>query len=84
MVVSPAAKSFWNGRCDSTAMRYPLPTMSRKAITIANVPIMPSSSPMAAKMKSLDASGIWVGTPSPMPLPYTPPAANAYHDWMIW
>ena len=55
IVVSPAANSFENERPDSTAMRKPLPTMSRKQMTTASAPMRPSSSPIAAKMKSVAA-----------------------------
>ena len=79
IVARPAANSFENGRSAWTAMRNPLPTSSRKHDDArATVPSRPSSSPMAAKMKSVDATGIMSGLPSPRPVPAKPPVPNAY------
>jgi len=50
----------------------------------AQVPTSPSSSPMAAKMKSVDTSGMRVGIPCPSPVPSTSPWAKAKRDWIIW
>ena len=45
---------------------------------------MPSSSPNAAKMKSLPTYGISVGEPWPMPVPTMPPVASANHPCASW
>jgi hypothetical protein len=54
-------------------------TMNSTSTTRA--PMSPSSSPMIAKMKSLDASGSQFHFVSelPRPTPNTPPAARAHH-----
>ena len=51
---------------------------------IATVPSRPSSSPIAEKMKSVDAFGILSGLPSPKPVPANPPEPNENNDWTIW
>ncbi len=84
MLVSPAANSFGNGRSAWTAMRKPAPTSSRNPMRIPTVPIRPSSSPMAANMKSVDAAGIFPGLPRPSPVPANPPVPNANSDCTIW
>ena len=58
IVVSPAANSLENGRSDCTAIRKPEPTKSRIPTITATVPMSPSSSPIAEKMKSVAALGI--------------------------
>src|SRR6266511_311961 len=83
MLVRPAANSFGNGRSAWTAMRNPAATSSRNAIRIATVPSSPSSSPIAAQMKSVDAFGILSGLPSPRPVPAKPPDPNENRDWTI-
>ena len=82
IVESPAAKSCENGRSDCSAIRNPLPTSNRKAPMIATVPIRPSSSPMAAKMKSDRLTGMMFGVPSPIPRPANPPLPNANRLWV--
>src|SRR6266540_4143498 len=84
MLVRPAANSFGNGRSACTAIRNPAATSSRNAIRIATVPSSPSSSPIAEKMKSVDAFGILSGLPSPRPVPAKPPDPNENSDWTIW
>ena len=84
MIDSPVASSFSKGRSQRMAMRSPVPTMSRKAATTAAAPSRPSSSAMAAKMKSVAASGMRWGLPRPGPSPKIPPAAMAKRPWMIW
>ena len=76
IVASPAANSCENGRFDWIAMRNALPTRSRKPPMTATVPISPSSSPMAEKMKSVVATGITLGLPSPRPVPVKPAGAE--------
>ncbi len=51
--------------------------ISRKLIKIAVVPNNPISSPIAAKMKSVLATGILLGLPRPRPVPPVPPLAKA-------
>ena len=53
IAVRPTAASWENSERARVAARMPAPTMSRKPTTTAVVPSRPSSSPMAAKMKSL-------------------------------
>ena len=65
-------------------MRNPAATNSRNPIRIATVPSRPSSSPIAEKMKSVDAFGILSGLPSPKPVPANPPEPNENNDWTIW
>ena len=84
IVAMPAANSLLNGRTASTAIRYALPTSSMNALSTPSVPTRPSSSPIAANTKSVDALGMSFGLPSPSPVPATPPDPNAYHAWMIW
>ena len=60
------------------------PTSSMNAMSTPSVPTRPSSSPIAAKTKSVAAFGMRSGLPRPSPVPATPPDPNAYHDWMIW
>ena len=56
-------------------MRSPLPTSTRTSSSTAVVPSSPSSSPIAAKMKSVAANGIRPGEPWPSPVPTIPPLA---------
>ncbi len=84
IIVSPPANSFENGRSAWSAMRNPLPMRRRKAVRIATVPSRPSSSPIAANTKSVDAAGIFWGLPSPSPVPANPPVPNANNDWTSW
>src|ERR671938_97072 len=44
-------------------------------------PVMPSSSPIAAAMKSLRASGVRPGRPRPRPVPSRPP--QAMPNWAL-
>ncbi len=84
IVVRPTASSFSKVRSVRSAMRRPAPMISRYDIRIAVAPIRPSSSPMAAKMKSFCASGTLSGLPRPSPVPTTPPSAMPYSAWTIW
>ena len=43
----------------------------------------PNSSQMAAKIKSLWYSGMFLGRPRPRPRPNVPPEAIAISDWTI-
>ena len=69
---------------DRIAVRNPAPTMSMKASRIVVAPNSPSSSPMAAKMKSLSTTGTVSGRPRPTPVPATPPHASANQAWITW
>ena len=51
---------------------------------IAVVPNRPSSSPMAAKMKSVSTTGMRSGLPRPRPVPPTPPHARANQLCTTW
>ncbi len=51
--------------------------------TAAN-PIRPSSSPIAATMKSVFANGTCDGRPLPSPVPAIPPVARPKSDCEIW
>ena len=82
IVAIPAANNFANGRAASIAMRYALPIRSMNAATTPIVPTSPSSSPIAAKMKSVAASGTIPGWPSPRPVPPIPPEPSAYQPWI--
>jgi hypothetical protein len=84
MVVRPTASSFSKVRSVRSAMRSPAPTINTYAISTADAPINPHSSPIAEKMKSFWASGTWPGLPRPSPVPVSPPSASPYRDWMIW
>ena len=53
MAVKPTAASWENSERARMAALIPAPTTRRKPTTTAVVPSRPSSSPMAAKMKSL-------------------------------
>jgi hypothetical protein len=77
MVVSPTASSLSKWLWARMAMRSPVPTMRRKAATTAVAPNRPSSSPMAAKMKSVVAKGMRQGLPRPGPVPVMPPHEKA-------
>ena len=54
------------------------------AINIEVVPISPSSSPIAEKIKSVSAAGILSGVPKPSPVPVNPPSAKANELCTIW
>ncbi len=84
IVVSPVASSFSNVRSERIAVRRPAPTKSTNAISTAVAPNRPSSSAMAAKMKSLWTAGILVGVPSPRPEPPRPPLPIANRPWITW
>jgi hypothetical protein len=84
MAVRPAASSFSNGDSTRMAIRRPAPTMSRKPMSTATVPIRPSSSPMAAKMKSVETAGMRWGFPCPRLVPVRPPAAKANMACTVW
>ena len=50
-------------------------------------PVIPSSSPIAAAMKSLRAKGVSPGRPRPSPVPSSPPQAIpnwALITWKFW
>jgi len=83
-VVSPTARSLSNSRSAVRAMRRPVPTINTKAMRTNDPPRRPSSSPIAAKMKSVSAAGINPGWPRPGPLPVTPPAASENQPWITW
>ena len=53
-------------------------------MTTAIVPSRPSSSPIAAKMKSVVATGIRFGWPRPRPVPWKPPLPNANRLCTSW
>ena len=53
MAVKPTAASWENSERARRAALIPAPTRSKNPTTTAVVPSRPSSSPMAAKMKSL-------------------------------
>ena len=82
--VSPVASNRSNGTSVCSAMRKPAPIISRKASSTALAPTRPSSSPMAAKMKSVSDSGMRLGLPRLRPVPVTPPAENANCASTIW
>ena len=73
IVVSPAASSLPNVSVRLTAMRMPRPISVTYSSSTAAVPRKPSSSPIAAKMKSVSAYGISHGDPCPSPEPTRPP-----------
>ena len=81
---SPVASSFSKGRSQRIAIRSPVPTMSRYPNSRADAPTRPSSSAMTAKIRSVDASGMWLALLCPGPSPNSPPAAMANQPWMIW
>ena len=76
--VIPAARSLAKSDLATRAVRSDAPTSMRNAITMPTVPSSPSSSPMAAKMKSLEATGMSPGWPRPRPEPTRPPEPKAY------
>ena len=47
-------------------------------------PTRPSSSPIAAMMKSVLANGTVPGRPSPSPVPVSPPVPKPNSDWTSW
>ena len=65
-------------------MRRPAPMSSMNAISTAVAPNSPSSSPIAAKMKSVLTAGILSGRRGRGRCPLTPPSASANIDWTIW
>jgi len=77
MTVSPAARSCSKGWSARRAIRRPEATMRTKATMTAVVPRRPSSSPTAAKMKSVVTAGMLPGLPSPGPVPAKPPDPKA-------
>ena len=58
IAVRPTAASCENSERARAVARMPAPTTSRKPTMTAVVPSSPSSSPIAAKMKSLYATGM--------------------------
>ena len=83
-VVRPTASRPSNPLLVRRAMRRPAPMISTKAMSTAVAPSRPSSSTMAAKMKSVSTSGILVGMPRPSPAPVIPPSAMAKALCTIW
>ena len=73
----PTVSSFSGGLGVVSAIAKPLyiTTINPKRIVV--VPISPSSSPMAEKIKSVSTAGIRSGFPSPRPVPDKPPSAKA-------
>jgi len=67
--VKPTAASWENSERARIAARIPAPTNNKKPATTAVVPSSPSSSPMAAKMKSLYATGCCKECQDPGPIP---------------
>ncbi len=80
----PAASSLRNGSRLRSEIPNPIPTRRAKAARVAAVPASPSSSPMAAKTKSVEALGIRSGRPNPSPAPERLPEAMAKRLWAIW
>ena len=80
----PSAKSFSKTRSARNDTRSPEPTRSKNAINTAEEPARPSSSPIAAKMKSVSAKGMRPGSPCPRPVPVRPPSASANEPSTIW
>ena len=68
-------------------VRIPRNPIARNRTMTSPAPTRPNSSPMMAKMKSLNALGR--NSPpasrlSPRPAPKTPPSARAKKPWMLW
>src|SRR6266545_2445027 len=84
IVLSPAARSLPKPSACSVAAFRPLPTSTANSRRTPVVPITPSSSPIAAKMKSVAAYGMIPGSPWPSPVPPIPPVAMANSPWASW
>ena len=82
-VVMPQASRPENVSEAVIAIRYPWYAMTTKRATTVSVPTSPHSSPMMAKMKSVDGAGRYkyFCLLSPRPRPMTPPNASAKSDW---
>ncbi len=81
---SPAASSLPNESRHDSAARSPRSTMRPNSSSTAMTPTRPSSSPMAAMMKSVLANGTTPGLPSPRPVPVRPPVPKPNSDCTSW
>ena len=59
-------------------------TISAYSANTAATPRKPHSSPRAERIRSVCAAGTSCGSPSPIPIPDTPPVANAHSDCASW
>ena len=74
--VRPTAANAEQSDLARAAVARPRTQKSRNAISTAEPPRRPISSPIAAKMKSLWTKGMVVDRPLPMPTPTRPPSAS--------
>ena len=85
----PVARIARKSSAAEAPMRRPRWMTTKYSPRIAMTPTSPSSSPSAARGKSVWISGIGrrpptIGRPFPSPVPSNPPRANAWSDWTIW
>ncbi len=81
---SPPPSSLPKVSRTASALRMPRMASRRYTMSVAASPTKPSSSPMAALMKSVCASGTVSGRPEPSPVPNMPPVASPNSACAIW